>query len=77
MHAVTTRMAPLVDSGDEGHIARLAGSDTLFTVRDEGPMDGCIKMLMAVSLGIGLLSTLATSFAFYWFVKMRRSFRHE
>jgi hypothetical protein len=35
------------------------------------------KVLVAISLGLGLLSTLATSFAFYWFVRMRRSFRHE
>ncbi|OIW28616.1 hypothetical protein CONLIGDRAFT_681564 [Coniochaeta ligniaria NRRL 30616] len=34
-------------------------------------------MLMGISVGLGLLSTLATSFAFYWFVRMRRSFRHD
>lgn len=35
------------------------------------------SVLVAISLGFGLLSTLATSFAFYWFVRMKRSFRHD
>jgi len=69
-------MAPFLDVGDGRFVARLARSLTL-TERDELLPDDTVEMLMAVSLGVGMLSTLATSFAFYWFVKMRRSFRHE
>jgi hypothetical protein len=61
----------------EDHIAGRAWPATRLQGPDEQLDDGSVKALMAVSLGIGLLSTLATSFAFYWFVKMRRTFRHE
>jgi G protein-coupled receptor GPR1 len=40
-------------------------------------LDHHTTVLMGVSLGIGLLSTFATAFAFFWFVKMKRKFRHE
>ncbi|KAK2067041.1 hypothetical protein P8C59_000810 [Phyllachora maydis] len=33
--------------------------------------------LTALSLACGCISVFATLFAFYWFVKMRRSFRHD
>jgi hypothetical protein len=36
-----------------------------------------IRVLLALSLSIGSISVLATLSALYWFVKMRRSFRHE
>jgi hypothetical protein len=36
-----------------------------------------VNLLMGLSLGLGLLSALATGCAFFWFVRMRRSFRHE
>ena len=70
-------MAPFPGFGGEHLVARLVGPWTQLSGRDEHHYERFVKMLMAVSLGIGLLSTLATSFAFYWFVKMRRNFRHE
>lgn len=70
-------MAPFLDAGDGRFVTRLARSLTTLSDRREPIPRDRTDMLMAVSLGVGLLSTLATSFAFYWFVKMRRSFRHE
>lgn len=70
-------MAPSVGSGDEGPLARLAQSWTRLDSPDDPAVDSRLTMLMPISLVIGLLSTLATSFALYWFAKMRRNFRHE
>jgi hypothetical protein len=70
-------MTPFLRFGNGGPFARLAGPSTPLNGRDGQLTDRCVWVLGAVSLGIGLLSTLATSFAFYWFVKMRRNFRHE
>ncbi|KAB5511356.1 G protein-coupled glucose receptor regulating Gpa2-domain-containing protein [Coniochaeta sp. 2T2.1] len=36
-----------------------------------------VQLLAALSLAIGAISTLATAFAFFWFVKIKRSFRHD
>lgn len=41
--------------------------------RDEHHKD----WISALSLGFALLSTFATGVAFYWFIRMKRSFRHE
>ena len=66
---------------DEGTLGHLADSWAVLTDRaaqeDLVMNSRWIAVLMGVSFGIGLLSTLATAFTFYWFVKMRRSFRHE
>ncbi|KAB5539485.1 G protein-coupled glucose receptor regulating Gpa2-domain-containing protein [Coniochaeta sp. 2T2.1] len=74
-------MAPFPEFSNEGTLGRLAGSwaqlNDRARIEDIKPDPSCTGMLMGVSLGIGLLSTLATAFSFYWFVKMRRSFRHD
>lgn len=70
-------MPPPVGSGDGGPLIHLARSWTHLGGRQAAGMDARTTMLMAVSLVFGLLSTFAVSFAFYWFVKMRRTFRHE
>lgn len=36
-----------------------------------------IYILRCISLGFGMLSTVSITISFYWFVRMRRSFRHE
>jgi G protein-coupled receptor GPR1 len=36
-----------------------------------------VLILRCISLSFASLSVLSTFFAFYWFVKMRRSFRQE
>jgi len=38
---------------------------------------GQVKLLQVISLALASLSLLSTVFSFYWFVRMRRSFRHE
>ena len=36
-----------------------------------------VKTLTILSLSFGAVSVCSTLLAFYWFVKMKRSFRHE
>ncbi len=36
-----------------------------------------VRVLTTLSLSFGLVSVMSTLLAFYWFVKMKRSFRHE
>ncbi|KAI5861956.1 G protein-coupled glucose receptor regulating Gpa2-domain-containing protein [Durotheca rogersii] len=45
--------------------------------RTPDPRDRQLLALMSVSLGVASISLVATLFAFYWFVRMRRSFRHD
>ncbi|KAI1142042.1 G protein-coupled glucose receptor regulating Gpa2-domain-containing protein [Hypoxylon sp. FL0543] len=53
-----------------------------FTKRDSSTPDADIKdpkliALMSISLSMALVSVLSALYAFYWFVRMRRSFRHD
>ena len=36
-----------------------------------------VRVLTTLSLSFGFVSVMSTLLAFYWFVKMKRSFRHE
>jgi G protein-coupled receptor GPR1 len=58
-----------------GHVLRTSSTQSLgHGLEQQHPYH---RVLVAISLGLGLLSTLATAFAFYWFVRMKRSFRHD
>lgn len=66
-----------------GHGASLGGSHELFTRNNDGTdipasmTAGKVRALELVSLCISLISICLTFVAYYWFVRMRRSFRHE
>ena len=75
-------MAPLLGLADDLSLAGLARSApmemAMATLQERSHRSSSnATMLTGLSLGFGLLSTLSTAFAFFWFVKMRRSFRHE
>ena len=65
------------------HGASLSGSHELFVRNDDGtdiPLSltaGRVQALELVSLCISLISISMALVAFYWFLRMRRSFRHE
>lgn len=65
------------------HGASLSGSHGLFARNDDGtdiPLSmtaGKVQALELVSLCVSLISIGMTLIAFYWFLRMRRSFRHE
>ena len=46
-------------------------------VANNHPVEHTIRVLNILSLTFASISVLSTLFALYWFVKMRRSFRHE
>jgi hypothetical protein len=69
-------MTPDPDLAD-GHSTASAAMSSNMMLERRTPLDPHTEVLMAVSLSFGLLSTCATAFAFYWFVKMKRKFRHE
>lgn len=58
-------------------IASVAGSWALLCSRNSSSNGVSVDVFSGLTLGIGTLSAFATVFAFFWFVKMRRSFRHE
>ncbi|KAI1081694.1 G protein-coupled glucose receptor regulating Gpa2-domain-containing protein [Whalleya microplaca] len=75
-------MAPLAELRGGTIVTYLASSyDAVLAKR--GPAgkldidDPDLKTLMSVSLSMASLSVLAALYAFYWFVRMRRSFRHD
>ena len=48
-----------------------------FSLHSSDSFDQQLMILMSISLSTASVSVLAALCAFYWFVKMRRSFRHE
>ncbi|KAH8885519.1 hypothetical protein GQ53DRAFT_356033 [Thozetella sp. PMI_491] len=59
----------------------LLARDVADPTEDWGPTelsyDRIVRVLTSLSLSLGLVSVLSTLVAFYWFVKMKRSFRHD
>ncbi|KAI0011239.1 G protein-coupled glucose receptor regulating Gpa2-domain-containing protein [Xylariaceae sp. FL0662B] len=74
-------MAPFAELRGGAAVRNLASYGAILTKRGAeghpGITDPSIRILMSISLSTASLSVLAALSAFYWFVRMRRSFRHD
>ncbi|KAI0128188.1 G protein-coupled glucose receptor regulating Gpa2-domain-containing protein [Hypoxylon sp. NC0597] len=74
-------MAPIIWLPDTS-IEYFAPTGATFAKRDHSTPDAFtssteLMALMSISLSLASISVLSALYAFYWFVRMRRSFRHD
>ncbi|OIW25624.1 hypothetical protein CONLIGDRAFT_684170 [Coniochaeta ligniaria NRRL 30616] len=69
-------MTPAFNLAD-GHSTASAARSSKMMLERGMPIDHRTEVLMAVSMSFGLISSIATAFAFFWFVKMKRKYRHD